>query len=250
MRMSHLPLVAAILLGWAPLTRAASLFEVLGLKRSASAVTSLSEEQIVSGLKEALARGTQFAVTNLGRDGGFLQDAKVKIPLPDSLKTVEKTLRKLRQDRLADEFITTMNQAAERAVPQAASVLGDAVKQLTVADARGILTGPNTAATDYFRRTSETNLYARFLPIVQAATTQTGVTSAYKRMTDMANLGNLGGIGTALFGPTSFDLDDYVTHKAMDGLFLKIAEQEKLIRANPAARTTELLQQVFGASKK
>lgn len=250
MRMTVLLLVAVTLLGWAPPTQAASLFEVLGLKPKATAVTSLSEEQIIPGLKEALAHGVQYAVTNLGRDGGFLLDAKVKIPLPDSLKTVEKTLRKLRQDRLADEFITTMNQAAERAVPQAAGVLGDAIKQLTVADAQAILTGPNTAATDYFRRTSQTNLYARFRPIVQSATEHAGVTSAYKRMTDTASLGNLGGFGAALLGSNSFDLDDYVTRKALDGLFLKIAEQEKLIRANPAARTTELLQQVFGAAKK
>ena len=238
-----------ILLGLAPLARGASLFETLGLKRSPTAVAKLTEEQIIPALKEALAKGAHYAVTNLGRDGGFLNDTQVKIPLPDSLRTVEKTLRKLRQGRLADEFVTTLNRAAEQAVPQAAGVLGDAVSQMTVADARAILTGPDTAATDYFRRTSQTNLHARLLPIVRSATGQTGVTSAYKRMTGTASLGGFGGLGAALLGPDLPDLDDYVTRKALDGLFLKIAKQEKLIRANPAARTTELLQQVFGSPK-
>jgi len=250
MRMRFFVLVMVTSLGLASSARAASLLESLGLKKSPSVVTTLSEEQIIPCLKEALAKGVQYAVTNLGRDGGFLKDAQVKIPLPDSLKTVEKTLRTLRQEQLGDEFITTMNRAAEQAVPQAAAVLGDAVKQMTLTDAKAILTGTNTAATDYFHRTSQTNLHVRFLPIVKAATEQTGVTSAYKRMTSKASLGGLGGFGASLLGQESFDIDEYVTSKALDGLFFKIAEQEKLIRANPAARATELLQQVFGSLKK
>ena len=101
-------------LGLAPLAGAATLFEWLGLKKTPAAITALTEEQIIPGLKEALAQGVQHAVTSLGRDGGFLQDAQVKIPLPDSLKTVEKTLRALQQNQLADEFIATMNRAAEQ----------------------------------------------------------------------------------------------------------------------------------------
>ncbi len=229
---------------------AASLFETLGLKRGSSAITALSEDQMTSGLKAALDTGVRFAVTNLGRVGGFLDDPQVRIPLPDHLKTVEKTLRKLRQERLADEFVTTLNRAAEQAVPQAVTVLGDAVRQMTVADVRAILTGGNTAATDYFRRTSQTNLHTRLLPIVRSATEQAGVTGAYKRMTSADQLGGWAGVGTALLGQRSFDLDDFVTRKALDGLFLKIAEQERLIRADPAARTTELLRQVFGAVRR
>src|SRR5262249_55501388 len=150
---------------------------------------------------------------------------------------------------LANEFVTTMNRAAEQAVPEAATVLGDSVKQMSIADATTILTGTNNAATQYFRRTSETNLYTRFLPIVKAATEKTGVTSAYKRISDKVSggLGGLGGLAENLLGVQSPDLDDYVTRKALDGLFLKISEQEKLIRENPVARTTELLQKVFGA---
>lgn len=229
---------------------AASLFESLGLKKGSQVVAALPEEKVAAGLKEALGKGVQHAVTQLGREGGFLNDLQVRIPVPEKLKKVEKTLRKLHQDKLADEFVTTMNRAAEQAVPQAAEVLADSVKQMTLADAKSILTGSDTAATDFFRRTSQTNLYQRFLPIVRAATEQTGVTSAYKNMMAKTSLGGLGSFGSSLFGRESLNLDDYVTRKSLDGLFMKIAEQEKLIRSNPAARTTELLQQVFGAVKK
>jgi hypothetical protein len=230
----------------------ADLLEQLGFGRSkttnstATALSALSQDQMVGGLKEALGKGVEQAVASLGKTDGFLTDANVRIPMPESLQRVEKTLRTLRQDKLADEFVTTMNRAAEQAVPEAAAVLGDSVKQMSIADAKSILTGTNNAATQYFRRTSETNLHTRFLPIVKAATEKTGVTSAYKRMTDKAGSG-LGGLGGGLLGKQAPDLDDYVTRKTLDGLFLKIAEQEKLIRENPVARTTDLLQKVFGA---
>lgn len=230
----------------------ASFLESLGLKRSSKSATEIPipEERVALGLKEALNHGIQSAVSQLGAEGGFLDDPKVRIPMPENLKKIEKTLRKLRQDRIADEFVATMNKAAEKAVPQATEVLVDSVKQMTLADAKSILAGPNTAATDYFRRTSQTNLYQRFLPIVKTATEQTGVTSAYKAMISKTSIGRFGNLGARLLGQDSFDLDDYITRKSLDGLFLKIAEQEKLIRANPAARTTELLQQVFGLTKK
>lgn len=216
---------------------------------TASSLADLSQEQMVSGLKEALGKGVQQSVASLGKTDGFLKDLNVKIPMPENLQKVEKTLRMLRQDKLADEFITTLNRAAEQAVPEAAAVLGDSVKQMSIADAKAILTGTNNAATQYFRRTSETNLQARFLPIVQAATEKAGVTGAYKRMTASAGggLGGLGGLGSTLLGQEMPDLDAYITKKSLDGLFLKIAEQEKLIRENPVARTTDLLQKVFGA---
>ena len=204
---------------------------------------------MVGGLKEALAKGVQQAVATLGKPDGFLKDANVKIPMPESLQKVEKTLRTLRQDKLADEFVTTMNRAAEQAVPEAAAVLGDSVKQMSIADAKSILTGTNNAATQYFRRTSETNLHARFLPIVKTATEKAGVTGAYKRMTDKSRRRprRVRRIGRQPDRPEAPDLDSYVTRKTLDGLFLKIAEQEKMIRENPVARTTDLLQKVFGA---
>lgn len=203
----------------------------------------LSDEQVTAGLKAALGKGVEQAVSALGRTDGFLKDAKVKIPLPDALKKVESSLRFLRQDKLADEFVTTMNRAAERAVPEAAAVLGQSVQQLTLDDARAILSGTNNAATMFFRRTSETNLYTRFLPLVSKATAEAGVTSTYKQWLGKA------GPAASLLGSDAGDLDAYVTHKALDGLFVKIADEEKRIRENPAARTTELLQQVFGTKK-
>ena len=219
------------------------------LPAAAGIAGGLTQDQMVGGLKEALAVGVEKAVAGLGKQDGFLKDLNVKIPMPQSLQKVEKTLRTLRQDKLADEFVTTMNRAAEQAVPEAAAVLGDSVKQMSIADAKSIVTGTNNAATQYFRRTSETNIHARFLPIVKAATEKAGVTSAYKRMTDKAEggLGGLGGLGGSLLGEQVPDLDGYITRKTLDALFLKIAEQEKLIRENPIARTTDLLQSVFGS---
>src|SRR2546426_9789352 len=130
-----------------------------------------------------------------------------------------------------------MTHAAEKAVLQAVKVLQNSIRQMPLAEAEQILRGSEPAATDYFRRTSETNLHDRFLPIVKEATAATGVTAAYKRMTERASLG---GLGEAIFGREALDIDSYITDKALDALFLKIAEQEKLIRENPAARTTEL----------
>jgi hypothetical protein len=231
----------------------ADLKDLLGLNKTAvstNGLEGLSESQITSGLKQALSKGVETAIGKLGTTNGFLKDAQVRIPLPDTLKKLEKTLRAAGQNSLADDFVTTMNHAAEQAVPAAAGVLSESVQKMSVTDAKLILTSTNTAATDYFRRTSETNLHAKFLPIVKTATGKAGVTSAYKKMTEAAtggSLGALGRLGGSLLNKDTLDIDGYVTHKTLDGLFLKIAEQEKLIRQNPAARTSEILQKVFGA---
>lgn len=201
---------------------------------------ALASDEVTAGLKEALSKGVEKAVESLGKEDGFLKNLNVKIPMPDSLKKVEKTLRTLRQDKMADEFVTTINRAAEKAVPEAAAVLGESIKKMSIADAKAILNGPKDAATQYFRKASETNLYARFLPIVKNATSATGVTSAYKQMTDKASF------ASPFLGADGLDIDAYVTRKALDGLFVQIADQEKRIRENPVARTTDLLQKVFG----
>ena len=206
-----------------------------------SPVASLSNTEMVAGLKEALSEGTQFAVDSLGKEGGFLDNSKVKIPMPDSLSWVEKSLRMLHQDELADEFIDTMNHAAERAVPEAAVIFGAAIRNMSIEDAQEILTGPDDAATQYFRTSTQAELTERMHPIVEEATAQTGVTSAYKNMTARA-----GGM-TSLLPSDATDLDGYVTSKTLDGLFTMIAEEEKKIRENPLARSTDLLKKVFGA---
>ncbi len=218
-----------------------------------AALAGLSQDQMVGGLKAVLTNGLQHAVASLGHDGGFLTNVEVKIPLPDKLQSVDKALRAVNQGKLADEFVATMNHAAEQAVPVAATVFVNAMAQMTIADAQAILTGPPDAATQYFRRTTQTNLYAKFYPIVQKATSATGVTSAYKNMLAKAT-GTSSGFGSTLsglagnyLGTDALDVDAYVTNKALDGLFKMVADEEKQIRQNPVARTTDLLKQVFGA---
>lgn len=214
-----------------------------GLGGQADSVSGvdLTNDEMVSGLKEALGKGTQYAVEQLGQEGGFLDNSKVRIPMPESLQWVESSLRTLRQDALADEFVETMNHAAERAVPEAAAIFGDAISRMTIEDAQNILSGPDDAATQYFRDNTEDALTDKMRPIVEEATAKTGVTSAYKNMT--AQAGGLAG----LMGGDATDLDGYVTGKTLDGLFLVIAEEEKKIRENPLARSSDLLKKVFGA---
>jgi hypothetical protein len=207
------------------------------------ATSALSHDEVVRGLKETLAKATQGAVAKLGKDGGFLNNAAVKIPMPASMAKIDKTLRKLGQDKYADQFVATINQAAEKAVPEAAGILADSIRDMSVEDAHAILKGPNDAATQYFRKKTEAKLMERFKPIVTKATDQAGVTSAYKAMTKKA-----GGLAGLLGGGAS-DLDGYVTEKSLDGLFKMVAEEEKNIRANPVARTTDLLKKLFDSLK-
>lgn len=207
---------------------------------SSSGPTSPTQSEMSGGLKEALSAGVKQAISLLGRDGGFLNDPSVRIPMPDSLTRVEKVLRVLHQDRLADQFVATMNHAAEQAVPQAADIFADAIGSMTLEDAEAIVKGPDDAATRYFRSKSEARLTERFRPIVAEATSKAGVTATYKKM-----MGKAG--PAAQFLGSAQDLDGYVTAKALDGLYAKIALEEKAIRTNPAARTTRLLKKVFGS---
>jgi hypothetical protein len=200
----------------------------------------LTSTEIVAGLKEALDTATEIAVNQLGKEGGFLDNAQVRIPMPEELDWVEKSLRKIGQDRMADDFVTTMNRAAEQAVPGALGQFREAIQAMTLEDARSILNGPDDAATQYFRRQSEENLRAQFLPLIKETTASSGVTSAYKQMT--GQLDRFGG----LFNTQSLDVDAYVTDKTLDGLFLVVAQEEARIREDPVARSTELLKKLFG----
>lgn len=199
---------------------------------------ALSDSEIAAGLKEALATGTGRSVTRIGRTDGFWQAPALRIPLPESLGKAEKALRSLGQGRTVDEFHLSLNRAAEQAVPEAAAIFGAAIREMTLADARGILQGPDDAATTYFRRTTSAALTARFQPIVSKATASVGATRRYKDLTAK--------IGKVLPGFAPTDLDAYVTERALAGLFTTLAEEERQIRQNPAARTTELLKKVFG----
>ena len=202
----------------------------------------LADEEIIDGLKQALEKGTRSAVAMLGKEDGYFSNPKVKIPMPDALKKAEKGLRKVGKGKIADNFVETMNRAAEKAAPEAASIFADSVRQMSISDARDILQGDDDAATQYFRRTSSDRLKEKFLPIVSDATNQVGVTSKYMKMVDKL------GMFSGLIDTDDLDLDNYVTDKAMDGLFTMVALEEKKIRENPVARTTDLLKKVFGST--
>lgn len=202
----------------------------------------LTDPEISSGLKEALTNGVKFAVKTLGRENGFLGDNRVKIPLPKSLQKMEKGLRVAGQGRMVDEFVTSMNRAAEKAVPVAVDVFVDSIKQMTLRDVRDILfSGRDDAATQFFRRTSEENLRGKFRPIVEDLTEQVGVTQKYKAMT-----GRYGFMGR-IVGQDATDIDGYVTQKALDGLFFMVAEEERKIRKDPLKQTSSILRKVFGS---
>lgn len=210
--------------------------------KKTTAAQTVTDTEITGGLKEALTKGVRFAVDTLGRENGFLDDARVKIPLPKNLQKLEKGLRVAGQGKAVDEFVEAMNRAAEKAVPVAVDVFTDAIRQMTFDDARRILfSGQQDAATQFFRRTSEERLRGKFRPIVEDFTEQTGVTQKYKQMIGRA------GFAAQFLGKDATDLDGYVTQKALDGLFFMVAEEEKKIRRDPLGRTTSLLKKVFGA---
>lgn len=211
---------------------------------------NLSERDASGGIREALAQGVDRAVRQLGKEDGFFRDQAVKILVPEDVRKLADLARQLGAGKRVDAFELSMNRAAEKAVPAAAGILGDAVRQMTLQDAIGLVRGGETSATDFFRRTSEDKLYDAFRPIVAKQTEAAGVTRKYKDFTKKAGgnalAGALLGSGGNGNGATNLDLDDYVTREAIDGLFHVIAEQEKQIRRNPASRTTDLLRRVFG----
>jgi hypothetical protein len=213
--------------------------DILNMGTGTSAA-SLTYNDYVQGVIEALKVGIDRTVQNLGRSGGFLNDKRVRIPMPEELQRVESVLRNLGQDRYADEFVETMNRAAERAVPKASGIFYDAVKQMRIEDARRIVSGPDNAATEYFRDKTYEPLRQTFLPVVRHVTAEVGVTAAYKRMMDKA------GPLRQFLNNESVDIDRYITRKALDGLFIKLADEENQIRHDPVARTSEILRKVFG----
>ena len=199
----------------------------------------LSEAKIGSGLKEALKIGTGNAVNLTGRLDGYFMNEAIKILMPEKLKTMEKGLRAIGYGPKVDEFILSMNRAAERAAPGAKKIFWDAIGEMTFDDARKILAGSNTAATEYFKAKTTDKLTVAFKPIVNQATNEVGVTRQYKEL--------VGKFQTIPFMKSeSFDLDQYVVTKGLDGLFYMVGEEEKKIRTNPAARVTDLLKEVFG----
>lgn len=209
-----------------------------GLKGPAAG--AVDERTGASGIKEALAVGTENAVKSLGRPDGYFANEAVKILMPEKIRKVSEVARMAGFQRQVDEFVLSMNRAAEAAAPLAAKYFGDAIRDMTLEDVQGILAGGDTAATDFFSRKTRDRLYAAFKPVVAKKVGEVGATRAYTDM--MGRFEKVPMMG----GRQSLDLDDYVTNKSLDGLFRMVGEEEKKIRTNPAARTTDLLRTVFG----
>jgi Protein of unknown function (DUF4197) len=205
-------------------------------------VDALSNQDAVSGLKAALEKGSGVAVDVLGKTDGFFGNNAVKIPLPESLKKYEKLMRNFGMGKYADELILTMNRAAEAAVPEAKKLFVDSVKKMSVQDAKGILTGGQTAGTDYFKRSTSDQLRERFLPIVKKATAKVKLAEKYNEYAQK-------GVQFGLVKKEQANLDDYVTQKTLDGLFYMVAEEEKKIRQDPVKAGSDIIRKVFGALK-
>jgi len=202
--------------------------------------SGLSDVKIGSGLKEALQIGTENAVGLTGKTDGYFLNQVIKILMPEKLKTFEKGLRAVGYGPKVDEFVISMNRAAEKAAPAAKQIFWDAIGEMTFDDARKILSGNETAATQYFKGKTTNKLASAFKPVVNKSMNEVGVTRQYKEL-----VGRYESI--PFVKKESFDLDQYVVTKALDGLFHMVGEEEKKIRKNPAARTTDLLKEVFGS---
>ncbi|WP_122893216.1 DUF4197 domain-containing protein [Arcobacter peruensis] len=230
-------------------------------KSSTNTVNSnLDNSTVTSGLKQALKTGVTYAVENLSKDNGYLNNSLVKIPLPENLAKVETLLRSAGGDKMADNLINSMNKAATTAAPKTASIFANAIEKMSVDDAKNILAGSNNAATEYFKTNTTDSLKEMIAPIIQETMKENQVASYY----DMANnfykenakgmvestgvmdMAKSFGVDSYLPGSSDQSIDDYVTDKAINGLFTMIAQKEAQIRTNPVAQTTSLLKQVFG----
>jgi len=233
-----------VLAGWfTPLASSQSTWdkikEEVGAPRKANSGAGLTDDKITAGLKEALSISTGNAVALTGRPDGFLKNEAIKILLPPKLRSAGKALRMVGMSSQVDALEIGMNRVAEQATPKAKQIFLNALTRMTFSDARQILTGGGTAATDYFKRQSTDELTTAFAPIVHQAMQNVGVVRQYNQL--MKNP-----MASSLAADKSLNLDNYVVGKTLDGLFYMLGEEEKKIRTNPAAQTTALLKEVFG----
>jgi hypothetical protein len=223
---------------------AASAAVVMAWANPASAqLENITNREAVSALRTALEKGSRAAVDQLGKENGFFGDTRVKIPLPQSLQRAERTMRRLGLGKYSDELVLTMNRAAEAAVPEAKQLFVDSVKKMSVQDAKGILTGGETSGTEYFKRTTTDQLRKRFLPMVKKSTEKVGLAQKYNQYAEQ-------GVALGLVKQEQANLDDYVTQKALDGLYFMVAEEEKKIRKDPVGTASSILKKVFGELRK
>jgi len=203
--------------------------------------SGLSDSKVASGLKEALRVGADNAVKLTGKTDGYFGNEAIKILMPGNLRPLEKGLRAIGYGPKVDEFVLSMNRSAEAAAPAAKKTFGDAILAISFDDARRILSGADTAATDYFKAKTTDQLSTAFQPIVEKTMKENGVTQQYLALTEQYR-------SIPFAKSQTFDINKYVVTKALDGLFYELAEQERQIRKDPAARTTSLLKEVFGKS--
>lgn len=206
----------------------------------AAGLAQLSNQDASQGIKGALNQGAASAVAKLGVPGGFLNNPKVKIPLPPALDEVAKGMRMFGRGKDADELVVAMNQAAEQAVPEAKELLVNAVKTMSVDDAKKILSSGDDSVTQFFRVKTAEPLAAKFLPTVKRATDRVGLAQKYDRLAGE-------GAKVGLMKGDTASIEQYVTHKTLDGLYLMIGEEERAIRKNPAAAASSIVAKVFGA---
>jgi uncharacterized protein DUF4197 len=230
--------VVAVLLG--PASSSGQLPDLLkNLPQLPSSGAGLGDARIGEGLKEALKVGTENAVNLTGRVDGYFANQAIKILMPERLKSLEQGLRLIGQGDRVDELVLGMNRAAEKAAPAARQIFVDAIGEMGIDDARKILSGPDTAATDYFKGKTTGKLTTTFQPAVQRAMNEVGLARQYKDLRTQAQ-------AIPFFRAEEYDLDRYVVGKSLDGLFHVVGDEERKIRTNPAARTTDLLKEVFG----
>ncbi len=206
-------------------------------------VNSLSNAEANGGLKEALTQGVGKAVASLGAADGFFGNSAVKIPLPDSLKKIQKGMKFMGMGKRSDELILKMNRAAEAAVPEAKTLLVDSIKKMSLADAKAILTGPQDAATQYFKKTTSAQMGEKFLPIVTKATADVQLADSYNKYAEM-------GSKFGVVKKEDANINQYVTKKALDGLYYMVAQEEAAIRKDPLGQASSLLKKVFGSINK
>lgn len=230
-------LAAALLAGCTPGRQGAMEDVLRGLGVPASG--GLTDARIAQGLKEALRVGTGNTVASTGKPDGYLRNPRIRIPMPSELESFERALRQVGFGPQVDRFVLSMNRAAERAAPEARAIFWDAIAGITFGDARRILQGGDTAATDFFRARTGAPLYAAFRPVVARSLSEVGVTRQYQALAARYHQ-------IPFVARESLDLDHYVTSRALDGLFTVLAGEEQKIRTDPAARVTELLREVFG----
>lgn len=229
----------AVSLLFLPGAPAAAQLDDLTKRLGLGETTQLSDEKVASGLKEALKIGAGNAVGLTGKTDGYFKNEAIKILMPEKLSAVEKGLRAVGYGPQADELVLSMNRAAEKAAPAAKDIIWGAVKEMSFEDARKILGGGDTAATDYFKGKTTGKLTESFRPVVEKSMGEVGVTRQYNALVGRAQ-------SLPFVQVPSFDLNQYVVGKALDGLFSMVAEEERKIRKDPAARVTGLLKEVFG----